>query len=376
MSSYIVDFSDYEYKKYLCTKETLKETIDKYGVGILPPVLTKEELDAMNSGMWDYLETVTSNFEIPINRNDKKTWGEFFRLLPLHSMLMQHYQIGQAQYVWNLRQNPKIVDVFATLWKCTPEDLLVSFDGASFNPPPETIKRGWRGNVSWLHTDQSFQRNDFECVQSWITGFDVDDGDATLTFLEGSNVFHEDCMKEFNISRPDDWYRLSPVEIDFYMKTKGCRQKYIKCPAGSMVFWDSRTIHAGAEPSKERRKPNLRNVVYICMMPKHMSTPRNNQMRKEAFDTMRVTNHNVCRTKIFPIVPKVRESPTICTPIKRPVLTKLGASLAGQSYPECNDKGGPVETVVQKLPRGKPMQPVIDLINDFPPLSAAVSKRK
>jgi hypothetical protein len=82
-------------------------------------------------------------------------------------MLIQHWSIGHAQHVWDLRQNPKIVDVFAKIWDCNREDLLTSFDASSFHFPPEDTNRGYY-RQPWLHCDQSFTRNDFECVQSWV----------------------------------------------------------------------------------------------------------------------------------------------------------------------------------------------------------------
>ena len=111
--------------------------------------------------------------------------------MPMHSMLFQHWKIGHSQHVWDVRQNPKVVDTFAKIWSCNPEDLLVSFDGASFHLPPENTNRGWF-NKQWFHTDQSFTRNDFECIQSWITSLDVEEGDATLSFMESSHLYHKD----------------------------------------------------------------------------------------------------------------------------------------------------------------------------------------
>jgi hypothetical protein len=36
----------YEFEKYACTKETLKETLDMYGVAVIPNVLDTEECQA------------------------------------------------------------------------------------------------------------------------------------------------------------------------------------------------------------------------------------------------------------------------------------------------------------------------------------------
>jgi hypothetical protein len=41
--------SNYSFDKYICTKETLKQTIENYGVAIIPSVLDENECD--NSGI-------------------------------------------------------------------------------------------------------------------------------------------------------------------------------------------------------------------------------------------------------------------------------------------------------------------------------------
>ena len=41
--------------------------------------------------------------------NDKKiSWD----------MLIQQHSIGHSQFIWDVRQNEKIADVFAKIWKC------------------------------------------------------------------------------------------------------------------------------------------------------------------------------------------------------------------------------------------------------------------
>ena len=113
-----------------------------------------------------FVATSPIDFTLSIDRNNNKTWKEFWKLYPNHSMLIQHWGVGHSQVTWDLRQNPKIVDIFAHYWECPQEDLLVSFDGFSFHLPHEITKRGYfRGNT-WYHTDQSYKRNELECIQS------------------------------------------------------------------------------------------------------------------------------------------------------------------------------------------------------------------
>jgi ectoine hydroxylase-related dioxygenase (phytanoyl-CoA dioxygenase family) len=325
----------YKYEAYVCTKETLKKTLDKYGVAIIPNVLTDQECDDMVSGMWDFFEHITQDWagnktnKKPINRNDKSTWREFYNLFPSHSMLIQHWNVGHAQVSWDLRQKEKIVDIFAHFWKCNKEELLTSFDGLSFNFPPEETKRGhFRGNT-WYHCDQSFTRQQFECVQSWITGLDVEKDDATLTIYEGSHKYQNEFAETFDVKDKSDWYKLSNEEELFYIQ-KGCERVNIMCPKGSMVFWDSRTIHCGTEARKNRPNKKFRSVVYLCYQPRSQITPALLRKKIKAFNELRTTNHWPSKPKLFAKNPRTygKELPII-NPIRPPVLTELGKKLAG-----------------------------------------------
>lgn len=322
--------SNYEFKKYVCTIEDVKSTLEKYGVAIIPDILSQNECDEMLSGFWHFLEHITANFDVPIKREQKETWKNFKKLYPAHSMLLQHFGIGHAQFMWNLRQNRKVLNVFSTIWNTLPKNLITSFDGASFHFPPEVTKSGYfRGN-SWLHTDQSYTRPLFECIQSWVTALDVNEGDATLTFLEGSHKFHKEFSKEFKITDKGDWNKIKDSEqLNFYLD-RGCIQKYISCPKGSMVLWDSRTIHCGQESLKERKSPNFRCIGYICMTPRDRATPKMIQKRIKAFEELRSTNHYPYKTKLFAKVPRTYggEIPNV-KPITAPVINDIGRRLVG-----------------------------------------------
>jgi hypothetical protein len=258
---------------YNCTIDTLKDTLQKYGVAVIPCVLNEEECNAMLGGMWEFFEHITSSWETPINRNDKKSWAGIYNLYPLHSMLIQYWGIGHCQSVWDVRQNEKCADVFAKLWGCDKKDLLVSFDGASFGVPPEDTKRGWNRGNTWYHSDQSFTKPDFKCVQGWVTALDVNEGDATLSVFEKSHLFHKEAAEQFDITDKADWYKLTKEQEAFYID-KGCSIKNITCPKGSIVLWDSRTIHCGIEAVKTRDKPNFRSVIYLCYMPRNLCTTK------------------------------------------------------------------------------------------------------
>lgn len=288
----------YEFEKYLTSQENIKTTIEKYGVAICP-ILNAEECDEMINNKWNLLEYLTKDFEIPINRNDKSTYKQILELFPNHKMLLQHWKVGHSELVWKVRQNPKVKDVFSKIWNT--DDLIVSFDGASIY----ILDKPTRNQNSWFHVDQSYNRNSFECIQSWINAYDTNEGDATLVILENSHKYHSEFQKTFEISDKKDWFKIQNKEqYDFYINNN-CLEKKIKCPRGYGVFWDSRLVHYGNPVEKTSPDNfNFRCVVYICMTPRNFASKKELEKRKKVFSELRMTSHWPHKVRLFPKIPQ------------------------------------------------------------------------
>ena len=244
----------YEGEKYNTSPEGIKATIEKYGVAVVPSVLDEEELKGMRDGMWDYLEHVTQNFDKPIGRDDSKSWVEYLKLYPKHSMLLQQYGVGRNQFVWDLRQNEKVVDIFSKIWEKPKEDLLVSFDGASFHFPQKkptevgTVILGiTQIKVIFAHILNAYKVGLRHMMLM---------REMLRLLLWRVVTFTMKNLQRYLISRT----RVIGISIQkknkSSMKIKDCIKK-IKCKAGSMVFWDSRTIHCGTEPVKKREEKKV-----------------------------------------------------------------------------------------------------------------------
>ena len=54
------------------------------------------------------------------------------------------------------------------------EDLITSFDGVSIYILDKPVREA----KSWFHVDQSYKRNEFECIQCWVNAYDTDEGGA------------------------------------------------------------------------------------------------------------------------------------------------------------------------------------------------------
>jgi hypothetical protein len=273
--------------------------------------------------------------QVPFKYQDTSTWKTLQDLLPAHGMLFQRWGVGQAPFAWYVRQHPQVVRVFEELWACKAEDLLTSFDGASFMMPPETWASprngaGFIRDDGWPHADQSLQRPDFECAQSWVTAKDVQAGDATLSVMVGSHIQHAAVRANF----PDqvdgkDWVRYNP-EMMAFLKERGCEEVRVTCPAGSMVLWDSRCVHYGIRPEKGRGSPKARAVVYACYTKRALANPAFLKKKQAYFKGGRTMSHNPHRGHVFSVLPRLygKEKPKV-RPATQAVLSDLGRRLAG-----------------------------------------------
>lgn len=306
-----------------------KESLKKTGVAVIPNVLTKHECQDVLNSTWDFFEHITTCWETPLSRNNEKTWNQIYNLYPSHGMLFQHWNIGQSDAVWKVRTNQNVIDVFSNIWSVNSEDLLVSFDGMSFALPHEVTKRGYYRNKNWFHCDQSFTSSDFKCVQGFVTACDVNEDDATFAYYEGSHLLHENLGKEFGINLKENWYKLNQDE-ESWIQNKCGSYKKIVCPAGSLVLWDSRTIHCGIQAIKDRKESNNRCVVYVSYQPRSMCSNTNIKKRIKAFESQRMTTHWAStNVKLFPKNPRTygKLMPTITQTsspvIKNDIMRKL-----------------------------------------------------
>jgi len=147
-------------------QNTLRKRVIDEGVVVLENTLTPAECEAARDGAWAMLEELTQDFDVPLLRDNPLTWGSFYKLLPMHGMLLQHWRVGHAQWVWDIRQNARVLNAFCQIWDVRrAEDLLVSFDGVSIAPRHETTGRGHYKNNDWFHTDQRYADAGLECAR-------------------------------------------------------------------------------------------------------------------------------------------------------------------------------------------------------------------
>jgi ectoine hydroxylase-related dioxygenase (phytanoyl-CoA dioxygenase family) len=281
-------------------------TLKKDGVQVILNVLDNDEILFLQKKMWEWLTFKSRNLKIPIDKNKYDTYKSIFDFGPKHGMLLQNWDFGHNPISWYVRQNKKVIDIFASIWKTS--DLITSFDGISISLPPEHTGKGWYNGNDRFHCDQCFKRNSFECVQGLVNIFDVREKDATLRFLKGSHKLHGEFQKHFNIDENTDWHLLDDKEKkdkDILIKELKEKQFYInrlgndcdiciEAPKGSVFLWDSRTIHQLIEP-QERKEENTRCVPYVCMTPRSLASTQ-----------MLIKNKNILKINVLLIIGHIK----------------------------------------------------------------------
>ena len=156
----------------------------------------------------------------------------------------------------------------------------------------------------------------------------MNEGDATLAFLESSHLLFAELGATAAGVSNSDWKVLSESELEFY-RTRGCEEKRIKCPRGSLVMWDSRTVHYGGASLKPPHEQTFRLVGYVCYRPRYFISSENLRVKREAFANLDTMNHHPTNGRVFRKLPQYGTLKHPVTLIEPPVLSELGRFLAG-----------------------------------------------
>jgi hypothetical protein len=170
--------------------------LEEKGYCVIPGVLSKEKSSEYVSKFWDWLES----FHTGVDRTNSKTWTG--SKLPHNSHgIIQHFAIGHAQFVWDIRSEDTVINKFAKIWGT--EKLLVSFDGANFSRVTNHQAK------PWPHVDQGPKKKGRVCIQGLVNLLDSGENDGGLLVYEGSHKLHASFFSDNKLTN------LSGVKISF-----------------------------------------------------------------------------------------------------------------------------------------------------------------
>ena len=69
-------------EEFYTTPSRAKQTLEKFGIAIIPKCLNQEECNQMNEGMWQTAEFLTSKLKKPLIRSQPETYSSIFELQP------------------------------------------------------------------------------------------------------------------------------------------------------------------------------------------------------------------------------------------------------------------------------------------------------
>ena len=260
--SQIIHEMSTEYKTFTNpTQEEMKQALEEDGVFVIENVLEQEFMDEVKTEIFAAMKVISEGKFDPEN---KETWQK--KNLPPNSRgLFQHYGIGTQKFAVRVRANAK--PVFETFYGT--EELLTSFDGLSFEPRPRQFR--FKSVADWnatqnetLHVDQTSAG--FKCMQTGISLEDQGLDSRTFVCIPKSHLRHTEvmnfmCGEEWPSS---NWLPLNEKLMEYLGNPKPVR---VPLKAGSMVCWDSRTIHASASPCKTLAPESYRLQIFVCMKP-------------------------------------------------------------------------------------------------------------
>lgn len=316
------------------------QDLEENGYCIIPEVLSSKETEILYQRVWhEYIEKAWPNCQL----NDRSNWEKTF---PIHNPWgIFCGPAGQTQVMWDLRQDPRILAIFAKIWNTN--DLIVSMDGFSIMCPSEIRESHFEPTP---HVDQTILRrldgvshnnlppNDFISESSLKTHPYTIQGQFLFEdSFEGDGGFY--CIPKSHLLFDQFAPKLESLEGEELIQFKNeyfanLPKQQITAPRGSLILWDSRTVHWNQHPDKNRSSPKVRMVGFLCYVPKSRLTEEGKLLRIEAFEKGVSTGHNPSRPElkytrdhIFPEFKEFLEHPSYIQP--KITLSPLGQSLLG-----------------------------------------------
>lgn len=251
----------------------LRDIMDEHGVVVVTNVISPAEVEAAKNGMTKWITEKTG-----CSIDSPELYSKAAKATFVHR-IVKHYGAGQAQFMWDLRTHPNIIRIFQMI--NSTHDLRCGFDGFCVMPPPEHLgprhKAYDDNSKGWLHRDQSLVdmprdgviATERSTIQGLVNLIDASSEDGTFLCMPGTHTLTERIRERCDLTPTEmkpQWIKIPDEELT-RLEAEGYRKFRVPLPAGSMVLWDSRTIHSNCYPIRGRSDAKWRMCAYICMFP-------------------------------------------------------------------------------------------------------------
>lgn len=248
------------------------------GYAVIPSLFDESECSEFKAMVWDFLDGL--GLKEDFDYKSMKATD-----LPPHSHGIIHsYRINHALPFRELRKHPYVLAVHSRLNGSSC--LTSSLDRVNIKFP----NRPYKSQGSWAHVDQNPRNLGLRYVQSYVTFNACEEDSPQNRFYEGSHLIFEEFFQDRRTKKSGDaWVRLSAEDRQTVINKFNCPLVKPVCPAGSMILWDSRTIH---DPDEGTNFEDGRLVAYLCYSKCFPTMGKVFKTKKsEAFSTCRATPH-------------------------------------------------------------------------------------
>lgn len=221
-------------------------------------VLEEAEVTALHNGFWAYLEKLGTG----IDRKDPTTWDPLSSWPDQVHGIIKSFGVGHTEFMWRGRTNTKILKAWELAYGT--KKLITSYDGACYYPAHRAFRHKEKKTAWWFHIDQSPKRRPFECWQSIVQLTDTTAPNSggfvcipQTHRVNFASIYPEE-VTEASLSK--NWFKIPRASPTVHAG----KAIAVGVPGGSVVFWDSRLVHANSPPPSALLE---RVVLYICMKP-------------------------------------------------------------------------------------------------------------
>ncbi|CAK7205977.1 hypothetical protein SEUCBS139899_008760 [Sporothrix eucalyptigena] len=257
-----------------------RDELEKKGYCVVKGVLTPERAKYYQDQAFAWLKS----FDASLDLDDPSTWAKANLPLQTDKNTYEHYSVVHEKFMWEARQEPKVLEAFAKLWGT--DELIVSFDSLNVTLP--NLKEA---RAPWPHVDQAPRKRGLHCIQGIINLSKAGPEDGSLCVMDGSSALVETFFDEK--TDPADWEMRDNRYFDDkdmqWFKERGVTPVRVQADPGDLILWDSRCIHWGGEPTPKSNV--IRTVIYAAYAPAALASPAALAEKQRVFASNGATTH-------------------------------------------------------------------------------------
>jgi len=235
-----------------------------HGIVIIPQVISQDLVKDSVEDIWNNIEelpwqpeyrarwqslhsNMKNDYWRDVTKAEIEEVGEIYPSMGGFGALQFYQTAGQ----WNIRQQPKIVDIFSKLLGC--EKVMVGLDRISFKYPGQ-------GLTEFVHYDSNpflWPEEEYESIQGIValsdTSFFAAPGTHTM-------AFQKEFITKYPKTNRKDQYFIEKAHDPMELRDKVIEYKLNK---GDLVIWSNRLLHE----ARINKRNNVRYAHFITYLP-------------------------------------------------------------------------------------------------------------